>query len=65
MNARVRKAIGSLAILVFLCVYAFAVSTIGDHIPRTWWVQLIYYVVAGTAWGAPIIPLITWMNRGK
>lgn len=65
MTARARKALGSMAILIFLAVYAWVVSTIGDHVPRLWYAQLAYYVVAGTAWGAPIIPLITWMNRGR
>ena len=65
MTARARKAIGSVAILLFLGFYAWLVTTVGDHVPKAWWAQLIYYVVAGTAWGAPIIPLITWMNRGR
>jgi hypothetical protein len=65
MTARVRKAVGTLAILVFVVVYTAAVSTLGDHVPKAWYFQLAYYLVAGTAWGAPIIPLITWMNRGK
>jgi hypothetical protein len=65
MNARTRKAIGSLGILLFVGFYAWAVSSVGDHVPKAWWAQLLYYVVAGTAWGAPIIPLITWMHRGR
>ena len=65
MTARTRKAIGSLGILAFVLLYAALVSTVGDHVPRAWWAQLIYYVVAGTAWGLPVIPLMAWMNRGK
>jgi hypothetical protein len=65
MTARLRKAIGSVGILAFLIAYAWAVSTVGDHVPKAWYAQLIYYVVAGTAWGLPIIPLITWMNRER
>jgi hypothetical protein len=65
MTARVRKAIGSVAILAFLAFYMWAIATLGDHVPKAWWVQLVFYVIAGTAWGAPIIPLIAWMNRGK
>ena len=65
MSARVRKAIGSAGILVFLAFYMWAISTVGDHVPRVWFAQLAYYLVAGTAWGAPIIPLIAWMNRGR
>jgi hypothetical protein len=65
MNARSRKALGSLGILLFLMIYMAAVSTIGDHVPKAWYAQLAYYMIAGTAWGLPIIPLITWMNRGE
>ncbi len=65
MTARVRKAIGSVAILAFLLFYMGAMARLGDHVPKAWWCQLLFYLVAGTAWGLPIIPLITWMNRGK
>ncbi len=65
MSARVRKAIGSLGILLFVGFYAWLVSTVGDHVPRIWWAQLAYYVIAGTAWGLPVIPLMAWMNRGR
>jgi hypothetical protein len=65
MNARTRKAIGTLAILVFVIAYMAVVSTLGDHVPKAWWCQLAYYLVAGTAWGLPIIPLISWMHRGR
>ena len=65
MNARTRKAVGSLAILAFVLFYMWAVSSVGDHVPRTWYIQLAYYLVSGTAWGLPIIPLMAWMNRGR
>jgi hypothetical protein len=65
MTARVRKAIGSVAILLFVIAYAIVAATIGDHVPPIWWARLIYYVAAGTAWGGPVIPLIGWMNRGR
>jgi len=65
MTARARKAIGSVAILAFIVFYMWAISSIGDHVPKAWYAQLAYYLIAGTAWGAPVIPLIAWMNRGK
>lgn len=65
MKAPARKAIGSLGIVLFVGFYAWVVATVGDHLPRLWWAQLAYYVVAGIAWGVPIIPLIVWMNRGR
>jgi hypothetical protein len=65
MNARLRKAVGSLAILAFLLFYMGAVAAIGVHLPALWYVQLLFYVVAGVGWGLPLIPLMKWMNRGS
>ena len=65
MTARVRKFIGLFAMLGFLAAYVALVSTLSDHVPKAWAAQLVFYVVAGTAWGLPIFPLISWMNRGR
>ena len=65
MGARTRKAIGSAAILLFLLFYVGLVGWIGVLLPNQWLIQLVFYAVAGTAWGAPLIPLLTWMNRGR
>jgi hypothetical protein len=65
MGPRTRKAIGSAAILVFLFFYVGLVGWIGTLLPDQWFIRLVYYAVAGTAWGAPLIPLMTWMNRGR
>ena len=64
MTTRARKAIGGLLMLLFLVAYVAAAVTIGDHLPKGKVIQFAYFVVVGTAWGAPLIPLITWMNRG-
>ena len=65
MSARLRKAIGGLAMLVFLAAYIWAMSTLGQMVPDMWAAKLAFYLVAGTAWGLPLIPLIAWMNRGR
>lgn len=65
MNVRTRKLIGSMAILGFLGVYIGAVALLGEALPPIWWVQLVFFVVAGVAWGLPLIPLIRWMNAGR
>jgi hypothetical protein len=65
MPARLRKLIGGVGILVFLILYALVMTIIADHLPDQWAVKLIFFVIAGTGWGVPLIPLITWMNRGK
>jgi hypothetical protein len=65
MSARWRKAIGGILTLAFLAGYVWAALALGEHVPRVWWAQLAYYLVAGVAWGVPLIPLIAWMNRGR
>jgi hypothetical protein len=65
MTARVRKAIGSAVILVFMVVYIAVASGVGNHIPNQWFLRFAYFLVAGTAWGVPLIPLMIWMNKGR
>ena len=65
MSARTRKAIGGAGMLVFLAAYIWAMTTLGAMIPNQWLARLAFYLVAGTGWGVPLIPLIAWMNRGR
>ena len=65
MSARLRKAIGGLGMLAFLAAYIAIAATLGEYVPNLWPAKLAYYLVVGTAWGAPLIPLIAWMNRGR
>jgi hypothetical protein len=65
MGPRTRKAIGSAAILLFLVFYIVVACDIGAILPNQWLIRLIFFAVVGTAWGAPLIPLLTWMNRGR
>lgn len=63
MNPRLKKFVGSIAILVFLVVYAALAIIVADLIPDHPAIDLVYFVVAGVSWILPIIPLMTWMNR--
>jgi hypothetical protein len=65
MPARVRKAIGSLVIVAFLLLYITVAASIGGRMPDQWAVRLAFYLVAGTGWSLPLIPLVIWMNRGR
>ena len=65
MTARHRKLIGSVAVLVFLMFYIGLMGWIGAQLPRIQWLQFVFYAVAGTAWGLPLLPLLSWMNRGR
>jgi hypothetical protein len=65
MSARVRKFIGGIGILAFLAFYAWAATMIGAHLPDHWAAQIAFYGLVGLLWGVPILPLISWMNRGR
>jgi hypothetical protein len=65
MSPRVRKLIGMVGILAFLAAYVVGVATLGDHVPKLWWAQVIYFALAGVVWGVPLFPLIRWMNSGE
>jgi len=65
MSARLRKLVGLVGILAFLFAYVAAVTMISDHVPAHGPWQLVYFVLAGTLWGVPLLPLISWMNRGR
>ncbi len=65
MSARVRKLIGLFGILGFLAAYVLVATRISDFVPRHGPWQAIYFVLAGTLWGVPLFPLISWMSRGR
>jgi hypothetical protein len=64
-SARVRKLIGLVGILAFIAGYVVLMSFIGERLPKHWAAQTLFYAVAGLSWGIPILPLISWMNRGR
>ena len=63
MNPRLRKLVGLILILAFMVLYIGAAAWFGERLPRHWLAQLLYYVVVGTAWGVPLVPLVRWMQR--
>jgi hypothetical protein len=64
-TARTRKFFGLFGLLFFIAAYVWAMCAIGALLPQHWAVQIVFYAIAGTAWGVPILPLISWMNRGR
>ncbi|MFN3673426.1 MAG: DUF2842 domain-containing protein [Bosea sp. (in: a-proteobacteria)] len=60
-----RKLIGTVVILVFVCVYALVAMALaqGRITEASKTVQTIAYVVLGLAWVLPLLPLIRWMER--
>lgn len=65
MTQRHRKLLGTVVILVFVCVYALVAMALAQgritEAPKT--VQAIAYVALGLAWILPLLPLIRWMER--
>lgn len=60
-----RKLIGTVVILVFVCVYALVAMALaqGRITETSKLVQTIAYVALGLAWVLPLLPLIRWMER--
>jgi hypothetical protein len=65
MTARRRKLIGTVVLLVFLAVYAWAAAAIGAgriaHAAAG--AQFAFFLIAGLAWVVPAAFLIRWMQR--
>jgi hypothetical protein len=65
MRARTRKLIGTVALLVFLLLYAWLAASIGSGritlAPA--WAQFAYFLAAGLLWVVPAGLLIRWMQR--
>ena len=64
MPPRLRKLIGSIAVVIFLAAYIAAAVTLADRLPDNRAVELAYFLVAGMAWGLPLLPLFTWIQTG-
>lgn len=60
-----RKLIGTVVILIFVCVYALVAMALaqGRITEASKPVQTIAYIVLGLAWVIPLLPLIRWMER--
>jgi hypothetical protein len=60
MGLRARRAIASVGIIAFLTFYVWLVIAIGAHVPDHPLATLAFYGIAGTAWGVPLLPLMSW-----
>jgi peptidoglycan/LPS O-acetylase OafA/YrhL len=67
MSGRVRKLVGSLVLVVFVCLYALTAMTVAAaKLPGTSGLtQLIYFTVAGLVWIIPAGALIAWMVKPR
>jgi Protein of unknown function (DUF2842) len=67
MPERLRKLIGTIVLVAFVCLYALTAMTIAAaKLPGTSGLtQLVFYVLAGLAWVIPAGALIAWMVKPR
>jgi hypothetical protein len=65
MQPRLKKLIGTIALLLWLCVYALIAMGIGVRVlPHAGvLVTALYYALAGTLWIVPVGLMLPWMHR--
>lgn len=62
--AGMRKLIGTVVIIIGLLFYIVAMMEIGTRLINTpWWVQAVFYCVAGVAWALPLRPVMAWIQQ--
>lgn len=65
MGLRTRRFIATIGTVAFLAFYVWAVIAIGERLPDSQLIDLLFYGVAGIAWGVPLIPLLSWAEGGR
>ncbi len=65
MGPRTRKFIGSMAVMLYLFCYIVAAVIIAQRLPDNKLILGLFCAVAGVLWGAPLLPLISWMNKSR
>jgi uncharacterized membrane protein (DUF441 family) len=67
MRRRARKLIGAIVMIAFVVVYALCAMALAQARPLLeahGLVRGVFYVLLGIAWVFPLMPLISWMERG-
>lgn len=63
MPPRARRFVATIGVLLFLTFWVWGAVSINDRLPNIWWLDLIFFAVAGIGWGIPLIPLLRWAER--
>jgi len=67
MPLRIRKLIGTFALLALVIVWALVAMAIAQFPPifQNPWIAGAYYFLAGIGWVLPAMPLVKWMSKGS
>ncbi len=61
-----RKPIAILLMLAFIAAWIWLAGTIGTVVAGwSGWLQLVFFILAGTLWVVPLRPLLRWMNAAE
>jgi hypothetical protein len=65
MPIRLRKLIGTIALLMLVIVWALVAMALAQPVLATGNLvaEAAYYVLAGIGWVLPAMPLVSWMSR--
>lgn len=65
MSPSARKALGSFGLIAYMLVFIAFAAMLGERVLANapWWGTLLYFIVAGVIWAAPLKPLFGWMNK--
>jgi hypothetical protein len=66
MNPSWRKPAGAFAILALIAIWSVVVTSASGVVGHwAWPFQLLFYLVTGIMWIAPLRPLLIWMETGR
>ena len=67
MPIRLRKFIGTVALLALVIVWALVAMALAQApaIHDSAALSIAYYVIAGLGWVLPAMPIVSWMSRGS
>jgi hypothetical protein len=65
MPIRVRKFIGTIALILLVVVWALVAMAVAQapFIFDNMIASIAYYVIAGIGWVLPAMPIVSWMSR--
>lgn len=65
MNPRLKKFIGTIAMIAFVIFYVMVIVALAPRIltDASKGVEMAFYVIAGLAWTLPLLPIIRWMEK--
>ena len=65
MNIRIRKLIGTIALIALACTWALIAMAMAQSVLTdiNGWLAALFYIVAGLGWVLPAMPIVSWMSR--